>query len=154
MARLNTQSTHSFRWATKKPQQHEVIVKTQFQLAACLPVALSLISWIRKLLSPGLRKQEAESSTDHWKGAENYGGYGPVVHGQHVDQRREQATSSTYNGAQTRGCLSETETYRAEKFFTLKIKIYKVTNIGKLIVNIQVCFSRVTTNQACSCILL
>lgn len=53
-----------------------------------VPVVLGLANRFRKLFSPGLGKQEAETAADDGEAAENNGGYGRVVHGQHVDQRR------------------------------------------------------------------
>lgn len=53
-----------------------------------VPVVLGLVNRFRKLFSPGLGKQEAKTAADDAKAAENNGGDGRVVQGQHVDQRR------------------------------------------------------------------
>lgn len=75
--------------------------------AACSPGAPGLISRFWKLFSAGLRKEEDKSSTDHHKAAEDYDGYGPVVHGQRVEHRRQQACYSKGHGAQANRCLPE-----------------------------------------------
>lgn len=74
--------------------------------AACSPVAVTLVSRIRKLLSAGLGKEDDENSTDHNKAAEDYDGNGPVVPGQHVAHRRQKARRSHGHGAQANSGLS------------------------------------------------
>lgn len=73
-----------------------------------VPVVLGLVNRFGKLFPPGFGEQEAETSAGDGKAAENNGGYGRVVRGQHVDQWGHQTTGSARDGAQTGGSLPGT----------------------------------------------
>lgn len=111
--------------------------ETSSNRAALSPVPNSLICGIRKLFFCGLGKEEDQSSTQDRKTAEDYDGDGPVVHGQHVTRRRQQAGCSEDYGAQTDGRLpvsnvhSPNKRVHAQKVWnTLHLYLIEVGNIS------------------------